>query len=157
MMRDCSVPAMMDLRKSTSRPGLAGIVEVKMPSLVEISVHFGNQTALSIIGCYITMLNDAINKQRMNKEQTEMCAELAYEVCYTLSPLGLFEFFVKCLKGEFGDFYGNVDTAWILNGLKKYMDEVQSTIRRLNVERNRDKRKRLWEQRQKMWNEQHNQ
>lgn len=127
-----------------------------MPSLVEISVHFGNKTALAIIGVYITMLNDAINKQRMNKEQTEMCAELAYEMCYTLSPLALFEFFIKCLKGDFGDFYGNVDMAWILSGLKKYMDEVQSTIRRLNVERNRDKRKRLWEERERMWNEQHN-
>lgn len=103
--------------------------------LREVSEQRGYNVAMAWLEAQLHDLNNQLGtKWKMDVKQLNDCASLILERHNTLKITELMFFFRGCKCGDFGEFYGTVDIASIMKGLKKFYDVRNGELARLHKE-----------------------
>ena len=108
-----------------------------------------------LLEAYITNLNDSCNATRMNESQTREAGEIMYQEAPYLKITEIHEFFRRIKAGYYGEYYGSLDVLKIMADFRQFLADRLDTLRRIQNQECTRRRRQEWEQRQKMWNEQH--
>jgi hypothetical protein len=111
--------------------------EMKAPTMREIRDVFGIETIQNWVSIQVDNLNDFCNvREKMTDKQKD---ELSHIIACQYGGLNIAEvslMFMKVKGGDFGEFYGILDTVRFMSIIKKFMVE-----RRYVLEKEYEKRK----------------
>ena len=151
-----SVGYLSERRQTLGLQTLSQCVATPYPTLQGLALAYNtSECPMLLLEAYITNLNDSCNATRMNESQTREAGEIMYQEAPYLKITEIHEFFRRIKAGYYGEYYGSLDVLKIMADFRQFLRDRVDTVRRIqNRERTRLRRQE-WEQRQKMWNEQH--
>lgn len=101
------------------------------PTIGELREAYGGEVVHAWMCVMVENLNDFCGvKQKMTDEQKEEVAHILMCECVRLNIAEVALFFDKVKRGEFGEYYGILDTVRTMKTLKSFMSERMDAINR---------------------------
>lgn len=101
------------------------------PTIGELREAYGGEVVHAWMCVMVENLNDFCGvKQKMTDEQKEEVAHILMCECVRLNIAEVALFFDKVKRGEFGEYYGILDTVRTMKILKSFMAERMDAINR---------------------------
>lgn len=103
------------------------------PTLAVVDREYGENIAVNWLRIELNYYQDSVGVKEDNKADMLLMKETAYEILNRYSFLKLSElmlFFNRLLFGDYGKVYGCIDVAFIVQSLRKFLEERAAILNR---------------------------
>ena len=151
-----SVGYLAERRQALGLKTLSQCVATPYPTLQDLALAYNTaECPMLLLEAYITNLNDSCNATRMDETQICEAGEIMYQEAPYLKITEIHEFFRRVKAGYYGEYFGSLDVLKIMTDFRQFLTDRVDAIRRVHSADSVRRRRQEWEQRQKMWEEQH--